>query len=372
MKKIIFLALVLSAVLMSCEDKNKYTLSGTLPTNEYDGEMVYLFSPENKDVNIDSAKVTDGKFKFEGIAGDTVQIRIIRFNSKMKPRTGTFFLEPGKIQMSIDTTINRAVVSGTRLNNAYGEYNNTMTSLFAEADKAESKWAEIEKKGEMTPEKYDEKEAEEKALMDKIEKTTADLVKNNVDNVLGTEVFYGNSYLLNTETLAELMPMLPEKVKSTDRYKKLETRVAAQQATGKGKSFTDIKGNELFSGREVALSDYAGKGKVVLVDFWASWCGPCRRSMPDLVKLYSEYKDRGFLIVGVSLDDSKEKWAEAVNADGITWPQFSNLKGWDEPGAKAYGVGSIPHTVLIDKNGVIVDKNLHGNALRKKIEGLLQ
>lgn len=371
MKKIVFLALALSALLMSCEDKNKYTLSGVLPTNEYDGEMVYIFSPENRGVNIDSTKVVDGKFMFEGIASDTAQMRIVRFNSKMKPRAGTFFLEPGKIQMSIDTTTKRATVSGTRLNNAYGEYNNAMTSLFAEADKVEAKWAEIEKKGEMTPAKYDEKEIEEKALTEKIEKTTADLVRNNVGNVLGTEVFYGNSYLLSTETLVELMPMLPESVKNTDRYKKLEARVVAQQATGKGKSFTNIKGSELVSGKEVALSDYAGKGKVVLVDFWASWCGPCRRSMPDLVKLYSEYKDRGFLIVGVSLDDNKEKWAEAVNADGITWPQFSNLKGWDEPGAKTYGVGSIPHTVLIDKNGIIVDKNLHGNALKKKIEGLL-
>jgi peroxiredoxin len=122
-------------------------------------------------------------------------------------------------------------------------------------------------------------------------------------------------------------------------------------------------------GKTIALSEF--KGKYVLIDFWASWCGPCRKEMPSVVAAYAKYKNKGFEIYGVSLDQSKEKWVEAIAKDGITWPQVSDLKFWDSEPAKQYGVQSIPYTVLIDKEGNIIAKNLRGEELDKKLAEVL-
>ncbi len=130
---------------------------------------------------------------------------------------------------------------------------------------------------------------------------------------------------------------------------------------------------------EIELADPNGKviplsslrGKVVLIDFWASWCKPCRVENPKVVKMYNEMKDKGFEIYGVSLDRDKDKWVEAIKQDGLTWPQVSDLQFWNSAAAKLYNVSSIPHTVLIDRDGKIVANGLRGRALENKVEEML-
>jgi len=112
------------------------------------------------------------------------------------------------------------------------------------------------------------------------------------------------------------------------------------------------------------------RGKVVLVDFWASWCGPCRRENPHVVGLYNRYKEEGFEILGVSLDRKKEAWLAAIEKDGLTWQHVSDLKGWSNAVAKSFGVSSIPHTILLDKDGKIIARGLRGEALKRKLEEL--
>jgi peroxiredoxin len=124
------------------------------------------------------------------------------------------------------------------------------------------------------------------------------------------------------------------------------------------------------NGKEIALSSL--KGKLVLIDFWASWCGPCRKEMPNVIKIYSKFKNKGFEIYGVSLDQDKEKWMEAITKYGINWPQVSDLKYWDNVAARIYNVQGIPYTVLIDKDGKIIAKNLRGQELEKKIAEVLK
>jgi thiol-disulfide isomerase/thioredoxin len=123
-------------------------------------------------------------------------------------------------------------------------------------------------------------------------------------------------------------------------------------------------------GKQLALSSL--KGKIVMIDFWASWCGPCRKEMPFIVKLYDKYKGKGFEIYGVSLDQDKARWEEAIKHDGITWPQVSDLKYWESVAAKQYAVSGIPYTVLLDKEGNILAKGLRGHELEVAIDAALE
>jgi peroxiredoxin len=142
----------------------------------------------------------------------------------------------------------------------------------------------------------------------------------------------------------------------------------ADKITAMGKPAPNFTQNDV-NGKPVSLSDY--KGKYVLVEFWASWCSPCRAESPNLIKQYAAYKDKGFEILGVSVDSDKAKWLEAIKKDGLTWTQVSDLKGWESEARKVYGISGVPANFLVDPQGKIVGAHLMGEKLNKKLEELL-
>lgn len=145
---------------------------------------------------------------------------------------------------------------------------------------------------------------------------------------------------------------------------RLQAQIAQLETFSEGGTAPDFK-QLTPEGTEYGLSDL--RGKVVLVDFWASWCGPCRRENPNVVRLYNQYKEDGFTVLGVSLDTDRNRWLGAIEADGLTWPHISDLKGWQNSVAQLYGVRSIPHTVLVDREGKIIARNLRGATLEAKL-----
>lgn len=147
----------------------------------------------------------------------------------------------------------------------------------------------------------------------------------------------------------------------------ISQRIASMEAFQSGAAAPELAG-QTPAGTELKLSDL--RGKVVLVDFWASWCRPCRMENPNVKKAYAKYAGKGFEILGVSLDNAKDKWVQAIEQDGLPWKHISDLRGWQSQHAQLYGVNSIPATFLLDKEGKIIAKNLRGPALEAKLQEL--
>ncbi|MBF1424543.1 peroxiredoxin family protein [Prevotella histicola] len=152
---------------------------------------------------------------------------------------------------------------------------------------------------------------------------------------------------------------------------KVKKLLASYELRHPGLMYKELTMEDL-NGKQVKLSDWVGKGKYVFVDFWASWCGPCRKEMPNVVEAYNRYKNKGLEIVGVSFDSNKLQWSAAVEKLGMTWPQMSDLKGWECAAAKVYGIRSIPSNILIDPQGKIVAMDLRGSKLQTVLAELLK
>ena len=191
---------------------------------------------------------------------------------------------------------------------------------------------------------------------------------NNNSNVVSAYVIYRYSYQFNINTLDSITANFDKSIHNSIYYKKLSERVEILKRVDVGQTIVDFTLNDT-TGNPVVLSSL--KGKYFLMDFWASWCGPCRRENPNIVSVYNDYKNKGFDIIGISFDNNEAKWKQAIIDDSLSWTQVSDLKGWKCEAGKLYGVRSIPHSILVDPDGVIIAKNLRGEELREKISELL-
>lgn len=194
-------------------------------------------------------------------------------------------------------------------------------------------------------------------------------INANPRSIVSAYVLYRNfSYRLSSDEIDRNLSLLDPSLRQTQYASELRKLSDILRTVEPGKKAPDFTLNDP-QGQPVKLSDH--RGKYLLVDFWASWCGPCRRENPNLVKAWQKYKDKGFDVFGVSLDRKKENWVKAIKDDQLSWTQVSDLKFWNSEAAKLYGVRAIPSNVLLSPDGTIIAKNLTGEALHLKLEELL-
>lgn len=368
MKKSIYL-LAAAALMTACAGNQQgYTLTGSVE-NAADGDTVYLAVPEGRKlVNIDSTTIQNGQFTFKGQQDSAIFAALTYRAADKKELSLKFFLENGKTQVYLSSSDDR--VSGTPANDLYTPYREASNTV----SKYMEQIMELMSDTTLTKEQMEEKKAslfkEYESADQALDSVRNEVMKQNIGNAIGAELLKSNYYAMSTEELDELLPQLAPSYQQDERIIQITEQVAKAKLTAVGKQFTDFA-MQTPEGKEVKLSDYVGKGKVVLIDFWASWCGPCRREMPNLVEAYKQYKGKNFEIVGVSLDKDGEAWKAAIKSLNITWPQMSDLKYWQCEGAQLYAVSSIPHTVLVDGEGVIIARGLHGEELQQKLAEVL-
>lgn len=363
MKKLIYLLAAGSMAFAACQNTPSYKITGTVE-DIADGDTVYLqeFAGGNL-VKLDSAVVKGGAFTFTGRQDSAVN-RYVTYMKDDKRFFADFFLENGNINVSLGQ---ESSISGTPNNDAYQKFKNDFIALNKEMNdmyrKAQSDSSLTDEQRESIMAEIEKKDS---VAMDMVYQT----IEANIANPVGVHLLPSYAGAFDLEKQKALVEKIPATLVN-ERVNKLKAHIEVSEKTAVGQKYIDFS-MQTPEGKTVSLSEFVGKNKYTLIDFWASWCGPCRKEMPNVVAAYNEFKGKGFGIVGVSLDDNADKWKDAIKALGITWPQMSDLQGWSNAGAKLYGVNSIPATVLVDQEGTIVARNLRGDAIKAKLGELLK
>ncbi|MDR2026328.1 MAG: AhpC/TSA family protein [Prevotellaceae bacterium] len=377
------LACAITLLFVGCEQKvegNVYVLKGQIGIDA--PVKVYLVSFSATGEQRDSTVVKNGTFVFKGEVTKPFQaILFVNYDTAASYSRAlndriSLFIEQGKITLKSSDSIKNAAVNSP-INNDAGEWSDIVKSLRTLRTGLYREWGVLRQNETLSPE---DKSARIKAFeikndsISEIEKELArDFVKAKPDSYYALHSLFSliAGYYPEGDEAQEVFDLFSEKLKATELGSEIKERIIKWKATSIGSIAPDFTQNDSV-GNPVKLSDF--RGKYLLLDFWASWCGPCRQENPNVVKAYHAFKDKGFTVLGVSLDsgnDARDKWLQAIAKDKLEWFHVSDLKGWNNDVAALYGVRAIPSNFLLDREGKIVAKNLRGEALEETLDKYL-
>lgn len=371
----VFTILGAAAILASCGDSNSYTVNGEV-NGITNGTKVYI---ERIDlttgipVKVDSTEIKDNTFVFKGTTENMDQSFITFENQEVRV---PFILEKGKILFTYDSSdITKIGASGTKNNDDFFAFSKKAEKLNRDIMQyqADNQKAFLEAK-----DKEDRESAEKiingfMQLAEKLEDYTDTYIDENSNTYTSLIILAQNatSGVYHKEDLVEKYNKFDKKLQETTIGKAFKVTIdqIPDSKIKIGDKAPDFTAKNPV-GNTISLKE--SLGKVTIIDFWASWCGPCRAENPKVVAIYNQYHDQGLNIIGVSLDKDNTKWIEAIAKDKLTWNHVSNLMFWQDPIAQEYEIKSIPATFILDKNGIVVAKNLRGKKLEAKIQELLK
>lgn len=367
MKKLL-LTIMSAMLLTSVSAQNGYTITGTAEGTEK-GDTIFLCEMQGffAMVPVDTAVVKKGQFVFSGQFDGCTHRYLVATHKGETIGMAAILLEnaPIKIQMYKDEKKN--IVEGGPSNTLWQEYEEG-AKVFD--DRMAHDWAVCLDTTVAEKDKIKERLVVSTYSADRTNYTKRFMLQH-VGTPVADYLLQGVLKEFSKEEQEQVLDLFGQQKNQYFVYKTLMKERKAEAATGVGAMYTDFSMPDP-NGKVISISEYVSKNKYTLVDFWASWCGPCRAEMPNVLKTYDMYHAKGFEVVGVSLDNNKEAWVKAIGQLKMPWPQMSDIKGWGCEGAALYNVKAIPANVLIDQQGKIVAKNLRGEDLPNKMAELLK
>ena len=359
-------SILFSAVLaLTACHSNTYKISGVAEGLQ-DGDTLFITNDLQSGIPTDTLIVKNGKFELSGETDSTYLCMV--YCDKRNELNAPFFIEPGNISIKLSETPGASRVGGTKCNEQWQELNDSVMTIGKEINRiAEHIY------GSTTDEMEQQKGMDQ---INKLNQRFAALVvktaEKNVNNEFGYFLLtYYPEEIIDNETRMKLIDKLPEEKQKRPAIQDMLSTLKQVAESAEGMTIKDFTQPGI-DGTPMSLITEVGKNKITIIDFWASWCGPCRQEMPFMLELYGKYKNKGLNIIGISLDEDSDAWKAATQQLNIPWIQMSDLKGWENTIAKHFCVNSIPHTIVVDQKGKILKRGLRGEKLEEFVDKQLK
>jgi peroxiredoxin len=363
MKSMVYI-LSMIAFISGCNNQKGYQLKGTID-GLAGGDIILLEQRIDKNyIAVDSVTTVDGTFEFSG----RVSIPDVYYISVPGRRgKAILFLENSPMSFTARAdSLWKPAVTGSAVHDEYISFQASISEIYEKAGEIYADYREADQAGDV--EKATKLEEEIDAVYDQVEKFQVGYLDENPASYIAPYIVQNLHYGKEADEIEAMLDKLAPALDESSLVGNITRRMEVLKKVAIGMPAPEFIQDDSL-GNPVSLSSF--RGKYLLIDFWAAWCGPCRGENPNVVKAYQKFSGKGFDILGVSLDNARENWLKAVHDDSLTWTHVSDLRGWSNEVAAMYGISSIPSNLLLDPEGIIIKKNLRGGDLHLALEELM-